>query len=84
MGKHLRHPFGQAVAVLVVAYLLIKFGIVYLPPLIPLDRCFARVLFVTSIHRPLDVGVEGGEHTRSIVAHSSLKTFVFFLRSAVR
>jgi mono/diheme cytochrome c family protein len=30
----LRHPFWQAVAVLVIAYLLFKFGIAYIPPLI--------------------------------------------------
>lgn len=33
MGKHLKHPFGQAVLVLVVSYLLLRFGIVYIPPL---------------------------------------------------
>ncbi|GMR12972.1 MAG: hypothetical protein BMS9Abin29_1167 [Gemmatimonadota bacterium] len=34
MGNYLRHPFGQSVAVLVAAYVLVKYGIVYLPPLI--------------------------------------------------
>ncbi len=32
MGKHLKHPFGQAVLVLVVSYLLLDFGIEYIPP----------------------------------------------------
>ena len=36
MGKYLKHPLGQSVAILVAAYLLIKFGIVYLPPLVGL------------------------------------------------
>ena len=34
MGKHLKHPLGQAVLVLVVSYLLLDFGIAYIPPLI--------------------------------------------------
>ena len=34
MGKHLKHPFGQAVLVLVLAYVLLDYGIVYLPPLV--------------------------------------------------
>ena len=34
MDKHFRHPFGQSVVVLVLAYLLVEFGIVYLPPII--------------------------------------------------
>ena len=34
MGKHLKHPFGQAVLVLLVAYLLLDYGIVYIPPLL--------------------------------------------------
>lgn len=33
MFKHLRHPFGQAVAILGAAYLLFKFGIARIPPL---------------------------------------------------
>ncbi len=33
MGKHLKHPFGQAVLVLVVSYLLLDYGIAYIPPL---------------------------------------------------
>ncbi len=34
MGKHFKHPFGQAVAVLVLSYVLLDYGIVYLPPLV--------------------------------------------------
>ena len=34
MGKHFRHPFGQAILVLVISYILLDYGIVYLPPLI--------------------------------------------------
>ena len=34
MGKYLKHPLGQAVLVLVIAYLLLDFGIAYIPPLI--------------------------------------------------
>ncbi len=34
MGKHFKHPFGQAVLVLVLSYLVLDFGIVYLPPLV--------------------------------------------------
>ena len=34
MGKHLKHPFGQSVLVLFIAYLLLDFGIQYIPPLI--------------------------------------------------
>jgi mono/diheme cytochrome c family protein len=33
MSKHLRHPLGRAVLVLLGAYVLIEFGIAYLPPL---------------------------------------------------
>ena len=33
MGKHLKHPFGQAVLVLLISYLLLDFGIEYIPPL---------------------------------------------------
>ena len=32
----MKHPFGQAVLVLVVSYLLLNYGIVYIPPLIGL------------------------------------------------
>lgn len=35
--KYLRHPLGQAVAVLVVAYILIEFGIAYIPPLFGIE-----------------------------------------------
>jgi len=34
MGKHLKHPFGQAVLVLVVSYLFLDYGIAYISPLI--------------------------------------------------
>ena len=34
MGKHFKHPFGQAVTVLVLSYVLLDYGIVYLPPLV--------------------------------------------------
>lgn len=34
MRERVRHPFWQAVAIMVVAYLLIEFGIPYIPPLI--------------------------------------------------
>ena len=34
MGKYLKHPFGQAVLVLLVAYFLLDYGIVYIPPLL--------------------------------------------------
>jgi mono/diheme cytochrome c family protein len=34
MGKYLKHPFGQAVLVLLVSYLLLDFGIEYIPPLL--------------------------------------------------
>ena len=34
MGKFLKHPLGQSALVLVVAYLLLDFGIAYIPPLI--------------------------------------------------
>jgi len=34
MGKHFKHPFGQAVLVLVLSYLALDFGIVYIPPLV--------------------------------------------------
>lgn len=34
MRRYLRHPFWQAILVLVVAYLLFEFGIAYLPPLL--------------------------------------------------
>ena len=33
MGKYLKHPFGQAVLVLVISYFLLDFGIEYIPPL---------------------------------------------------
>ncbi len=33
MGKYLKHPFGQAVLVLIVAFFLLVFGIPYIPPL---------------------------------------------------
>jgi mono/diheme cytochrome c family protein len=33
MRRYLRHPLGQAAAVLVVAFLLFEFGIAYIPPL---------------------------------------------------
>ncbi len=33
MGKCLKHPFGQAVLVLLISYLLLDFGIEYIPPL---------------------------------------------------
>jgi len=32
--KALRHPFGQAVALYILAYLLFKFGVRFLPPLV--------------------------------------------------
>ena len=35
--RWLRHPLGQAVATLVVAYLLFEFGIAYIPPLLGID-----------------------------------------------
>jgi mono/diheme cytochrome c family protein len=34
MGKHFKHPFGQAVLVLVLSYIVLDYGIVYLPPLV--------------------------------------------------
>lgn len=34
MGKHFKHPFGQAALVLVLSYLVLDYGIVYLPPLV--------------------------------------------------
>tara|TARA_Y100000590_G_scaffold438881_1_gene562225 strand:+ start:20452 stop:21240 length:789 start_codon:yes stop_codon:yes gene_type:complete len=34
MGKHFRHPLGQAIVVLVISYILLDYGIAYLPPLI--------------------------------------------------
>ena len=34
MGKYLKHPLGQAAVVLVVSYLLLDFGIEYIPPLL--------------------------------------------------
>ncbi len=34
MGKYLKHPFGQAVLVLIIAFLLLVFGIPYIPPLL--------------------------------------------------
>ena len=34
MGKHFKHPFGQAALVMVAAYFLIDFGIAYIPPLL--------------------------------------------------
>ena len=34
MGKFLKHPFGQAVLVLLVSYILLDYGIAYLPPLV--------------------------------------------------
>ena len=34
MGKHFKHPFGQAVLVLVVSYLFLDYGIAYISPLI--------------------------------------------------
>ena len=34
MGKYLKHPFGQAVLVLLISYLLLDFGIEYIPPLL--------------------------------------------------
>ena len=34
MGKYFRHPFGQAILVLVISYILLDYGIAYLPPLI--------------------------------------------------
>lgn len=37
MRNYLEHPFWQAVVILVVAYLLIEFGIAYLPPLVGID-----------------------------------------------
>ena len=36
MGKYLKHPFGQAVLVLVVAYILLDYGIAYMSPLLGL------------------------------------------------
>jgi mono/diheme cytochrome c family protein len=33
MRRHLRHPLGQAAAIMVVAYIIFKFGIAYIPPL---------------------------------------------------
>jgi mono/diheme cytochrome c family protein len=34
MGKYLKHPFGQAVLVLFASFLLLEYGIAYLPPLV--------------------------------------------------
>ncbi len=34
MSKHFKHPFGQVVLLLVLSYLVLDYGIVYLPPLI--------------------------------------------------
>ena len=34
MGKHFKHPFGQAVLVLALSYVVLDYGIVYLPPLV--------------------------------------------------
>ena len=34
MGKYLKHPLGQAVLVFLVSYLLLDFGIEYIPPLL--------------------------------------------------
>ena len=36
MGKYLKHPFGQALLVLVVAYILLDYGIAYMSPLLGL------------------------------------------------
>lgn len=37
LGRWLRHPFGQAVAILVAAWLLIQFGIPWIPPLLGME-----------------------------------------------
>lgn len=34
MGKYFKHPFGQAVLALFASYLLLEYGIAYLPPLV--------------------------------------------------
>ncbi|MBI4521669.1 MAG: cytochrome c [Gemmatimonadetes bacterium] len=34
MGKYLRHPFWQAIVILVAAYIVFKFGIAFVPPLL--------------------------------------------------
>ncbi|MGH7587590.1 MAG: hypothetical protein ACRELU_03250, partial [Gemmatimonadota bacterium] len=37
MRSLIRHPFWQAIAVLAIAYLLVRFGIPYVPPLLGID-----------------------------------------------
>ena len=37
MMRYVKHPLGQLVAIMVVAYLVIEFGIVYVPPLLGIE-----------------------------------------------